>query len=75
MSELYDRRQAAGNWPADDPCCDPDANLAWYRDLVAELAGSLTRWRDPERGGGFPASCDPRKPAAQSPRGGRHVRE
>jgi hypothetical protein len=59
-SSVYDRRQQGGNWPPRGRW-NPDDLPGWYLELLGELCGSLTRWRNPEAGREFPASCDPRR--------------
>lgn len=45
MDAEYRRRQRAGHWPARGRW-NPDDLPQWYRELLADVAGSLTRWRD-----------------------------
>jgi hypothetical protein len=68
MTAEYDRRQTADRWPTRERW-NPRELPGWYRELLGELAGSLTAWRaehDPPRW--TDARCDPRCPSHRAVR-------
>jgi hypothetical protein len=59
MPEEYDPRQDAGSWPADR--WSLDGTPVWYRELLAQMAGKLTAWREHDPPQRLDPRCDPRK--------------
>jgi len=66
MNTSYDRRQDAGNWPQRgrwNPADLPE----WYRELLGEVAGALTAWRDDDRAAPLDPRFDPRVESQAAP--------
>lgn len=58
MDAEYDRRQRAGQWRVEP--WSLDGTPEWYRDLLAEVAGTLTAWREHDPGQHLDPRTDPR---------------
>jgi hypothetical protein len=65
MNADYRTGQPADHWPRRGRW-SPDELPGWYLELLGDLAGSLTAWRDehdpPQR---LDPRCDPRGPRGQ----------
>lgn len=72
MNEAYDRRQRPDNWPQ-RKAWNPAELPGWYLQLLGEVAGSLTAWRDHHPPQQLDPRMDPRRPADQSRRNRRHA--
>jgi hypothetical protein len=71
MDAGYDRRQRVGKWPVKR--WSPDGLPEWYRDLLSEVAGSLTAWREHDPGQHLDPRTDPRHRGHRAGRQGRHA--
>jgi hypothetical protein len=71
MDAEYDRRQRPDKWPVER--WSLDGTPQWYRDLLAEMAGKLTAWRDRDPGQHLDPRSDPRSPRRQSGMERRHA--
>jgi len=63
MDAEYDRRQRAGK-PASR--WSLDGTPEWYRELLGELAGKLTAWREHDPGQHLDPRTDPRDPSRRA---------
>lgn len=72
MTAAYEHRQRPGNWP-DRKAWNPDELPHWYLQLLGEVAGSLTAWRDHDPRQHLDPRMDPRRPADQARRSRRHA--
>jgi hypothetical protein len=62
MDADYSRRQRADQWPRRGRW-NPADLPAWYRELLGDVAASLTAWRDEDRDPHrLDPRCDPRGP-------------
>ena len=66
MDAEYDRRQRSDHWPTRRRF-NPDELPGWYRELLGDLAGHLTDWREHDPQQRLDPRCDPR-PQPQPPR-------
>jgi hypothetical protein len=57
MTQQYDRRQYGDEWPRRGRF-NPADLPPWYREMLGEIAGKLTAWRDDDRD---PHWLDPRR--------------
>lgn len=75
MNEPYRTGHPVNSWPVET--CQQCQAIAECQQIVAEVAASLTAWRDDAGGGGrAPAQqldprCDPRCPRHRQPSTGR----
>jgi hypothetical protein len=58
MDAGYDRRQHADKWR--DGRWSLDGTPDWYRELLAEMTGKLTAWREHDPGQQLDPRMDPR---------------
>jgi hypothetical protein len=74
MTEPYEHRQHADNWPRRgrwNPADLPD----WYLDLLGEIVGKATAWRDEhDPGQQLDPRTDPRVQRRLAEREARHAR-
>jgi hypothetical protein len=66
MDAEYDRRQRSDHWPTRRRL-NPDELPGWYRELLGDLAGHLTDWREHDPQQRLDPRFDPR-PQPQPPR-------
>jgi len=71
MDAEYDRRQHAGKSRSNR--WSLDGTPEWYRDLLVEMTGSLTSWREHDPGQHLDPRMDPREPGHRARRQGRHA--
>lgn len=70
MDAEYDRRQRAGQWPSH---WSLDGTPEWYRELLAEMTGKLTAWREHDPGQHLDPRTDPRGVRQRSRMERRHA--
>lgn len=71
MDADYARRQRADKWPVER--WSLDGTPEWYRQLLGELTGKLTAWRQHDPGQHFDPRTDPRGTRHRARRQGRHA--
>lgn len=71
MDAEYDRCQRADKWPVER--WSLDGTPEWYRQLLGELAGKLTEWRQHDPGQHLDPRTDPRGTQHRARRQGRHA--
>jgi len=59
MDADYARRQRADKWPVER--WSLDGTPSWYRELLADMAGKLTAWRQHDPGQHLDPRADPRR--------------
>jgi len=64
MDSNYTPGQSPDHWPARGRW-NPEALPAWYVELLGNVAGSLTAWRDHDPPQRLDPRCDPRRPQWQ----------
>jgi hypothetical protein len=73
MSTHYPPGQTPGHWPTRGRW-NPADLPPWYLELLADLAGDLTAWREHDPPQRLDPRCDPRLPRRRVERQGRHAR-